>query len=438
MVINNDNFDIFVQSITKLKMKEDNHHSNLEDVIHFSDTLHSPIFIEQNDGIDDNFGDNSSFSFSSHNKQDNIQRKEHEKVILNKNQSLFAPTAIDESDKVQVCKIESITQSIKKLKAKNPQVTFGGMLAGLISNFGEVNIEKSYNMIKKAWEKAGQEKISESQFTSIYNRTFGEKMKDFDGEQGDVFANSSSANDEVPEEAISELKAKINESINDKGPLPAILLGKWKNKYSTYNFYSDHRLEFTNSEKELWIGQFCIYDSVLTCVVSRTEENEKDLEWECEIVTINKTTMVIREGKSSFSDRSIDHIFRSQTNLRKYNLVDMILCIWACFMVLAVLASWILRLFGNYDVMYELYNILLIPALLVIASSRKKIDWVYNAGNNLVKFWNLKGTKKATEYAGVTFLGSAMFFFGLAPVIGVIVLVIVLLYRFFEFIFLTT
>src|SRR5690606_18455891 len=90
------------------------------------------------------------------------------------NQGLFASIPYDRNNAEQNTYVDNFSKGIGKYRKKNPGVDFDGFIASLRSSFSSRKVEQNFNLIRAAWEKAGNEKISEKEAQKVYDDNFAD------------------------------------------------------------------------------------------------------------------------------------------------------------------------------------------------------------------------------------------------------------------------
>lgn len=113
------------------------------------------------------------------------------------NQSLFQPATVNENNPSHKKIINNIAQLFKNLDAKGLLNSFGDVTATMKDYHSSATVERNFNLIRKAYEIASGEKLSEKEFQDTYNSLYPY------GQSG-VTGNEFAGTDEVDSNIIEE------------------------------------------------------------------------------------------------------------------------------------------------------------------------------------------------------------------------------------------
>ena len=160
------------------------------------------LFDEDDEGLPESFIQ----QVKQEQENNNIETLQEQNMKVD---SLFAPVELDETNPRHQQKLNQFETIFRNMQNKNEAVTFGGLIAGLVSNFPPYKIERDYNIIAQAWINTNSD-LSENEIEKTYIGVFGNK-NDFESIYGDKVPNTvqdSTEDDEKVE--TTETKLGVN------------------------------------------------------------------------------------------------------------------------------------------------------------------------------------------------------------------------------------
>lgn len=99
---------------------------------------------------------------------------EEQATIDAMNQGNFAPINYDKNNTEQNKFVDNLAKGFSKIYAKHPQMDFDGLIASLRSSYSGRNVEQKFNLTRAAWEKATNNKLSDTEVNNVYNSNFAD------------------------------------------------------------------------------------------------------------------------------------------------------------------------------------------------------------------------------------------------------------------------
>ncbi len=93
-------------------------------------------------------------------------------VAMDATDDLFAPMKRVKGNQDQDKKVESLTKGIKQIAKQHPALDLDGLLVGMTNDYGKSAVDRNFNFIVEAYQKATGEQISKEQTDKLYSQLF--------------------------------------------------------------------------------------------------------------------------------------------------------------------------------------------------------------------------------------------------------------------------